>query len=593
MLSLLHGLVFLIQAAKFTFVNSASVMIAANAKVGADPLRGGLSLLVKEQKKGPEESDNNDLRAMVAQSAGGRELFAAAEHLVDGQIGEAETICRKALKRDPFNVDAMCLLGDIGIRMGMLADAENLLSRCLELAPDFHQARGHYANLLFKKQHYDAALFQLDLLAKALPAHHAHMVLRANIYIRVGRNDDALAVYRNVAAVQPDSVPLQMSLGHTLKTLGHQAEAIDAYRLAAHLDPSHGDAFWSLANLKTYRFDEADINAMRLAAQSEEIDRENFLHLCFALGKALEDRGDYDEAFSHYRRGNAVRRRSVPYNADVNHQEMQALQDFFTDEQITRSAGSGNPDPAPIFILGLPRAGSTLIEQILASHSLVEGTQELPDIISMARRLAGNSKGDANTAYPDILAEMSPSQLRALGDEYLERTRVHRTGTPYFIDKMPNNFAHIGMIHLILPNATIIDARRNPMDCCFSNYKQLFAQGQNFTYSLSDIGRYYVDYLALMRHWDRVLPGRVIRIINEELIVDPEIQIRRLLDSCGLPFEQACLEFHKNNRAVRTASSEQVRQPVNASGVDRWRKFEPHLESLKLPLGSAMDEYRR
>jgi hypothetical protein len=295
----------------------------------------------------------------------------------------------------------------------------------------------------------------------------------------------------------------------------------------------------------------------------------------------------------HYRRGNAVRRRSVPYNADANHQDMQALQDFFTDEQITRSAGSGNPDPAPIFILGLPRAGSTLIEQILASHSLVEGTQELPDIISMARRLAGNSKGDANTAYPDILAEMSPSQLRALGDEYLERTRVHRTGTPYFIDKMPNNFAHIGMIHLILPNATIIDARRNPMDCCFSNYKQLFAQGQNFTYSLSDIGRYYVDYLALMRHWDRVLPGRVIRIINEELIVDPEIQIRRLLDSCGLPFEQACLEFHKNNRAVRTASSEQVRQPVNASGVDRWRKFEPHLESLKRPLGSAMDEYRR
>ncbi|MEJ6595266.1 tetratricopeptide repeat protein, partial [Parasphingorhabdus sp.] len=285
-----------------------------------------MSLLVKEQKKGPKESDNNDLRAMVAQSAGGRELFAAAEHLISGRIGEAENICRQALKRDPFNVDAMCMLGDIGIRMGMLADAEHLLSRCLELAPDFHQARGQYANLLFKKQHYDAALFQLDLLAKALPGHHAHMVLRANIYVRVGRNVDALALYRDVAAVQPDSVTLQMSLGHTLKTLGHQAEAVDAYRLAAHLDPSHGDAFWSLANLKTYRFDDADINAMRLAAGAEEIDRENFLHLCFALGKGLEDRGDYDEAFLHYRRGNAVRRRSVPYNADANHQDMQALQ---------------------------------------------------------------------------------------------------------------------------------------------------------------------------------------------------------------------------------------------------------------------------
>lgn len=517
----------------------------------------------------------------------------AAEKLAGGRISEAEEICRNLLKRDPMDVSAMCLLADIGMRLGALADAEKLLARCLELAPDYHLARGHLAQLFSKRHRFDEALVELDWIEKAGAETTPLKLLRAQIYVRIGRTEDALNLYREVERDGPASAPLQLSLGHTLKTLGRQDEAIAAYRKAAQLDACSGEAYWSLANLKTYRFDQNEISAMREAAKSENIGREDFLHLCFSLGKALEDAREYDEAFLHYRRGNAIRRRTVRYDADEHHRDMETLKAFFTPTRIAElQSKGGHPSREPILIVGLPRAGSTLIEQILASHSEVEGTQELPDLIAIARRLAGKKSADDPSHYPAVLSEMSGQELEALGQEYLDRTRVHRSGKPYFIDKMPNNFAHIGLLSAILPNATIIDARRNPMDCCFSGYKQLFAKGQNFTYALSDIGRYYRAYVELMRHWDAVLPGKVIRVFNEDVIAEPELQIRRLLDGIGLPFEQGCLEFHRNERAVRTASSEQVRRPINSSGVGRWRNFEHHLDPLKQALGDVLESYR-
>ena len=519
-------------------------------------------------------------------------LSKAARFVESGALGKAEPICREVLQQDPLNVNAMCLLGDIGVRLGAFGDAEKLLRRCLELAPDFRQARGHLANALFKKQKYEAALEQLDLLEADDADNPGTLLLRANIYSQTGRYEEGLTYFRRLAQMRPDSARIHMSLGHTLKTVGAQEEAIAAYIKAAECEPTLGDAYWSLANLKTYRFSEDMIDQMLQAARSPSIGREDFFHLSFALGKAYEDRGEHEDAFTHYRRGNTVRRRLISYDADAKHDETQRHKAFFTREYFAAHQEGGSQSDEPIFIVGLPRAGSTLIEQILASHSQVDGTQELPDIIAIARRLSGKKKDTDPTNYPAILADLSPCDLTELGEEYLDRTRIHRGSAARFIDKMPNNFGHIGLIHQILPKAKIIDARRNPMDCCVSGYKQLFARGQNFTYSLSEVGRYYADYVDLMRHWDAVLPGKVLRVINEDLIAEPEANIRRILDFCDLPFEAQCLQFHKTERAVKTASSEQVRQPINSKGVGRWRNFESHLDPLKAVLGDLVDTYR-
>ncbi|MEO0399739.1 MAG: sulfotransferase [Pseudomonadota bacterium] len=540
-----------------------------------------------------QQLTDQSAEAILQGLAGDPVLLEAGEHLMNGSLGRAEPLCREALKRDPLNVNAICMLADIGIRVGAFGDAEKLLQRCLDLAPDFRRARGHYANVLFKRQKYEDAITQLEILEADDPDNAGYLVLRGNIYAQTGHHEDGLKHFERVAALRPKSARVHMSLGHTLKTIGRQDDAVAAYRQAALCEPTLGDAYWSLANLKTYRFDDAQIAAMEAAAASSDIKRDDFYHISFALAKALEDRKDYDGAFQHYRRGNAVRRRLIRYDADAKHAEMDAQKAFFTPQRIASNAGDGSKAPDPIFVVGLPRAGSTLIEQILASHSQVDGTQELPDIITLARRISGKRKETDESRYPEVIADLSADELTALGEEYLERTRIHRGEAPFFVDKMPNNFAHIGLIHLILPNAKIIDARRNPMDCCFSCYKQLFARGQNFTYSLSEIGRYYSDYVDLMRHWDKVLPGKVLRVVNEDVIEAPEREIRRLLDHCGLPFEPACLAFHETDRAVKTASSEQVREPINAKGVDRWRAFERHLGPLRDALGDLPETYRQ
>ena len=380
-----------------------------------------------------------------------------------------------------------------------------------------------------------------------------------------------------------------MSYGHSLKTIGRQADCIAAYRRCLALGPQLGEAWWSLANLKTFRFDETDVAAMEAQLARGDIGEEDRFHLQFALGKALEDAGAFERSFGHYRDGAALRRAAIDYDAD--HTTAHAAR---SKAVLTRALFDARPDwgsaaPDPIFIVGLPRSGSTLIEQILSSHSAVEGTMELPDIISIARRLGGRQRRDQPSAYPEALEALDAETCLALGEEFLERTRIQRKlGRPFFIDKMPNNFAHVGLIHLILPRAKIIDARRHPLGCCFSAFKQHFARGQTFSYDLTELGRYYADYVDLMTHFDAVLPGAVHRVIYERMVADPEAEVRRLLNYCGLPFEPGCLKFYENDRAVRTASSEQVRQPIFTDGVDQWRAYEPWLGPLKTALGPVL-----
>ena len=541
-------------------------------------------------------ANSTDLRQAEAEAlraAGHPELIEAASHLLAGAFGKAEPLCRVVLKRDPLDVNAMRLLAEIGIEVGRLEDAEALLARALELTPRFRLARFSYANVLGRRGKFQAALTELDALLEVDPDQPGYLILKANTLVRIGDHESAIAIYRNVLARVPVTAGVQMSLGHSLKTVGHQDEAIAAYNVARSLRDDLGDAYWSLANLKTFRFSDNDLDTMRTVAGRETISREDYFHLAFALGKALEDRGKFEESFTWYRRGNAIKRRLVTYSADDNHSDMTRISEYFSKDVFETRRNAGCKERAPIFIVGLPRAGSTLLEQILASHSAVEGTQELPDIISIARRIADKKRTDDPSNYPGGLTQLSDADLTALGEEYIERTRIHRSGAPFFIDKMPNNFAHIGLIRLILPKATIIDARRHPIACCFSGYKQLFAKGQNFTYNLTDIGRYYADYVRLMRHWHDVLPGHVLQVQYEDMVADTEAQVRRLLDHCGLPFEDNCLRFYENKRAVKTASSEQVRQPIFTSGLDQWENFEPWLSPLKAALGETLVTYKQ
>jgi tetratricopeptide (TPR) repeat protein len=517
------------------------------------------------------------------------ELVEAADFLFEGRLAKAEAICRDVLKKDPIDVSAIRMLADIGIKMRQYPDAQKLLERCLELAPNFHLARNDYANVLSRRQQYEASLSELEKLLQFEPDNPNHLLLKASVLVQIGEFESAIEIYDRVLADYPRQPRSYLSKGHALKTLGRHSEAIEAYRVATSREPALGEAYFSLANLKTFRFEDEEISAMRHQVTEGTRVAEDYYHLCFALGKALEDREQYDESFACYRRGNAVRSKTVRWDRDAHHDNMRRLIDFFDAAFFAERSGNGNPASDPIFIVGLPRAGSTLLEQILASHSLVEGTMELPDILSIARRLSGKKRNSDESRYPGVLGEMTSTQLAGLGAEYLERTRIHRKGARFFIDKMPNNFSHVGLIHLILPNAKIIDARRHPLACCFSGFKQLFASGQNFTYDLADIGHYYRDYVELMDHWDSVMPGRVLRVQYEDVVAGTESQVHRLLEYCGLPFEEDCLRFYETERAVRTASSEQVRQPIYGGAVEQWRHYLPHLGPLIEALGPAYD----
>jgi len=531
----------------------------------------------------PENAANADSHvAKLAQLP--PEIVTATGMLEDGELEPAEKIVRDFLLTHGNDVEAMRLLAKIGLELDVLDDAELLLESVLLLAPDYTAARYDYARVLLERHKHARARAELDKLLQLEPDNRAYRMSYAAAWAGLGEHERALVLYRKLLAETPLAEELHLSIGHAQKALGRTAEAIESYR-AARCRADFGDAYWSLANLKTYRFSEEEIGQMRREESAETTPLEDRYHFCFALGKALEDRGDYAGSFDFYVRGNALKKSSSRYRPETFERNARLQMQVCTREFFAERAGVGSSSDAPIFIVGLPRAGSTLLEQILASHSRVEGTLELPDIPRLAAELVGRDGDHEDPRYPAILARMQPQEFRRLGEAYLASTLPYRTGKPHFIDKMPNNFRHIGLIHLILPNARIIDARREPMACCFGNFKQLFASGQEFTYSLEDIARYYSSYVALMNHWDAVLPGKVLKVQHEALVEDLSGHVQRLLAFCGLEFEPGCLEFHKTDRSIRTASSEQVRQPINRAGIDQWRHFEPWLDPLKKALG--------
>jgi len=520
------------------------------------------------------------------------EVVSASALYSDGELGAAEELIRAFLLRHGHHVEAMRLLARIGMAREVFDDAQLLLEGVLELSPDYHAARLEYARVLAERHLYREALAQVEQLLAQDPGDRDYRTFAALACVGLGLHERAIGIYRALLADAAQPAELHLSIAHSLKTLGRTSEAIAEYHAAAAARAGFGDAWWSLANLKTYRFADHEVAAMRAAESSPatgDIDR---YHLCFALGKALEDRGEYAASFACYERGNALKRATSRYRPETHERNTRGQIDTCSAALFARHRGAGAPAPDPIFIVGLPRSGSTLIEQILASHSAVEGTHELADVPRMVATLRGRGTAADEERYPAVLGELSGVQLRALGEKYLSDTRIYRSGKPRFIDKMPNNFRHIGLIHLMLPNARIIDARREPMACCFGNFKQLFASGQEFAYSIEDLARYYRTYLELMAHWNRVLPGRVLRVQHEELVDDLEGNVRRILDHCGLAFEPACVEFWKTERSVRTASSEQVRQPIYREGLTQWRNFEPWLGALREALGDALTRYR-
>ncbi|MDB5681854.1 MAG: hypothetical protein JWO16_1659 [Sphingomonas bacterium] len=510
-------------------------------------------------------------------------LVEAALALNDNALHVAEPLLKRHLQDDPFDVAAIRMLAELAGRIGRYKDAESLLRRAIELSPAFTAARANLALVLYRLNRPAEAIVQLERVATEDPDNPGHANLPAAARGRIGDFDEAILLYDRVLRDAPNQPRVWMSYGHMLKTVGRQQDGIDAYRRAIELMPALGEAWWSLANLKTVKFDDNDITAMTTALADPAISDEDRFHLDFALGKAFEDRAQAEPAFRHYAAGNALRKTRQVYDAEETARFVDRSIALFSAQFFGAGAGLGCDAPDPIFILGMPRAGSTLIEQILSSHSRVEGTTELPDIPALARR-------DGN--YPEGVGHYTADTLRALGEEYLQRTRIQRrTDRPLFIDKLPNNWAHVPLIHLILPNARIIDARRHPLGCCFSNFKQHFARGQAFSYDLTSMGRYYRDYVRLMAHVDNVLPRRVHRVLYEDMVDHTEREVRALLAYCGLDFEPACLAFHETERAVRTASSEQVRQPIFREGTQGWRPFEPWLGPLETALGDVLDAY--
>lgn len=527
----------------------------------------------------------------IRASVSNPELTAAAAALCDGKLAIAERTLRGYLFKTPTDVAAIRMLAEVGARLGRYEDSEKLLRRALELSPSFAPARHNYALVLHRQGKGAEAMAHLDLLLATEPDNAAYRFLRAAALARVGDYNAAIGVYRQLVSEHPDNARAWLSLGHVSRTAGDLAESVTAYAKSIACAPHFGEAYWSLANLKTHSFSDADRAAMLEQLQRSDLSPEDRFHFHYALGKLYEDRGEFTQSFERYAEGARLRRGGLVYDATDTTAFTDELIAQFSPGFMAERKGLGAPARDPIFIVGLPRSGSTLIEQILASHSAIEGTMELPDIIMLAKEIGGGKVRGGS--YPGALTDVSGQHFRALGELYLSRTRVQRkTSKPYFIDKMPNNFQHVGLIRLILPNAKIIDARRHPMACCFSAFKQHFAHGQRFSYDLRDLGRYYADYVRLMAHFDEAAPAAVHRVHYEDMVSDPEGETRRLLAFLDLPFEPECLQFHANARAVRTASSEQVRQPLYDSALGHWRNYETWLGPLRESLGPALDSYR-
>jgi tetratricopeptide (TPR) repeat protein len=556
---------------------------AFRAAVDADPRSADAWRALGDQLHLAEDEAGGDAAYLAALRASTADpiLQQAADALSRNELARAEPILRARLKQSPTDIGAIRMLAELAGRIGRNRDAETLLRRALELAPGFAAARHNLAIALHRQGRSEEAIAEIDLLLAQAPGHPSYINLKAAALARLGDYEPSIALYRQVLVHYPSQPKVWMSLGHSLKTIGRQEESVEAYRRSLDLQPTLGEAWWSLANLKTFRFTDADRAMMRAGLEQPGLTDEDRFHLEFALGKAEEDEGRYAQSFGHYVEANRQRRALIDYDPAEIGTAVDRQREIFTREFFDARAGWGSERDDPIFVVSLPRSGSTLIEQILASHSQVEGTTELSDIATLAARVGlGN------------MAALVADQARALGEEYLDRTRIQRkTDRPRFVDKMPNNWAHVGFIRLILPNATIIDARRHPLGCCLSNFKQHFARGQSFTYSLSDIGQYYADYVRLMDHYDGALPGHIHRVFYEAMVADTEAQVRALLAHARLAFEPACLRFHETERAVRTASSEQVRRPIFRDGVEQWRHFDRWLDPLRNALGGLVETY--
>ena len=513
------------------------------------------------------------------------ELLGVRNMMEEGKLAKAEQLCRGFLQKHPKNIEGMRLLADLGVKTHVLDDAEFILESALVYEPNNKLVRFDYMNVLYKRQKFELCMAQAEILLEAEPDNNKYRFAYANQCVAVGRFDEALALYNEFVELDPNAAPAHLLRGHALKTVGRLDEAVAAYRAVYRAKSDFGDAFWSLANLKTYRFEDAEIAQMREKQQAESTSVDDKIHLCFALGKAMEDAQDYQSAAEHYLLGNQLKNAQTQYDKDRMTFKLAQQRTVCTAQMFENFGDAGCSAPDPIFIVGLPRAGSTLLEQILASHSMVDGTLELNNIPAIAHRLNGRRMVNEEPRYPMILNQLTPDMAQKLGQTYIDETQIHREGGQFFIDKMPNNFRDVGLIKMILPNAKVIDARRHPMSCCFSGFKQLFFEGQEFTYGLSEIGTYYRDYVDLMDHWDEVLPGYVLRVQHEDVVDDLETQVRRMLDFCELPFEQSCIDFHKTKRNVRTPSSEQVRQPIFRTALDAWQNYEPWLGPLKEALG--------
>jgi len=566
---------------------------AAAAAVPADP--DALRLLGASLRRlgRTDEAARAELAGVNA-SAGDPEVAQAGQALLRGDLPTAERFCRAVLDRRPNDASATRMLGEVALGVGALHDAEVLFRRTLELAPALEYARLNLAEVLLQQSRPAEALAALDPLGKEFAGYPETKTFRASAFGLLGEYQRAIEIYREIVAAEPGNLQAWTSLAFQLKTVGEPEAAVEACHSALKANPVDGEAWWMLADMKTYAFSEAEIAALEAAITDPKARDEDRLRLHMALGKALEDRKDYDRSFEHYRSGNAIHAAQRPFDTAPMERVIERMEKLFSAEFFASRAGVGDPASDPIFIVGLPRSGSTLLEQILASHPMIEGTAELPDLHSLAGSLEPESKFRGPwRAYPDILADLPPERFAELGRQYLDSTKVQRkTDRPLFIDKMPNNWVHVGLIQLILPNAKIIDARRHPLACGFSNFKQFYARGHEFSYDLTHVGEHYRQYQRLMAHFDRILPDRVLRVLHEDVVVDPETQIRRMLDYVGVPFDEACVRFHDTKRSVRSASAEQVRRPIQADAIELWRAYEAHLGPLKEALGPTLDRWR-
>ena len=531
-------------------------------------------------KQGNKPASNHALEQINKYKSLPPALLYIDQIMNEGRLGIAEKRCREFLKKNPTHTYAMSQLAEIANRLGYFDDAETLLKKAVEFKPNDGELRMKYAMVLRKIQKFAETMKQVNILCEQFPNNIAYQAQRGSELMQNGEHERAVDLFNSLLEKNPYNYSSLTSRGHAQKTLGKTNEAIESYKAAYGIKPDHGEAFFSLSNLKTYSFTDSEIEKIDSQLNRIDLSLKEKVYFHFALSQALESKGEFNEAFYHLNRGNEIKRDQSKYSIERMNDELQAQIDVCNEDFFKNLGEGGCNTKDPIFILGLPRAGSTLIEQILASHSMIDGTLELPNILSLAQSLRGDDIYGKAGKYPKIMSNFTSDQRVDMGKKFIDETMMHRDGAPMFTDKMPNNFRHIGLIHLIMPNAKIIDARRYPLDCCFSMFKQLFAQGQEFSYGLKEAGSYYNSYVKLMNHWDKVLPGKVLRVNNEDVIDDLEGQVKRILNFIEIPFEESCVSFYKTERSVRTASSEQVRQPINRKGMGRWKPYAKHLKPL-------------